>query len=204
MITLYGHPISGNTHRVSTFLSILGVDFEFVVVDLKQGAHKAAEFLALNPLGQVPVLEDGDLVLRDSAAILVYLARKFDKDNRWLPTDPAQQARVQQWLSTAVHDVQSGPFVIRAMKLFAMPGDFDAVKQKTENLFGDLFEPHLATNQWLAADTPTLADIACYSYVARVTDGDFSLDAYPNIQAWLARIEGIEGFSPMMKASDLG
>jgi len=88
MITLYGNPISGNSHRVNAFLD----------------EHKQPDYLALNPLGQVPVLTDGDLVLRDSSAILVYLARKYDKSNKWLPTDPDKQALVQQWLSNSVNE----------------------------------------------------------------------------------------------------
>lgn len=200
---LHGHPLSGNAHRAKTFLSILGVDYEDVFVDLKAGAHKAPDFLALNPLGQVPVFEDGDLVLRDSTAILTYLARKFDKENKWLPVDPTGHAQVQQWLSTAVNEVQNGPFVVRAIKLFGMPADRDAAVAKTEALFGNLFEPHLKDRSWLVGDGPTLADLACYSYIARVTEGDFSLEPYPAIRAWLERIEQIDGFAPMVHAADL-
>jgi len=113
MITFYGNPVSGNAHRVYNFLHILDLPFENKIVDLKSGEHKSADYLALNPLGQVPVLTDDNLVLRDSTAILMYLARKYDTSNQWLPTDPANQAQVQQWLSIAVHEIMNGPFVIR-------------------------------------------------------------------------------------------
>jgi len=201
MITLYGHPISGNSHRVRTFLSILGLEYENIVVDLPSGAHKKPDYLELNPLGQVPVLTDGNLTLRDSSAILVYLARKYDPDNKWLPTDPDKQAIVQQWLSTSVNEINNGPFILRAIKLFGNNADHDAIRQKTEALFGNLFEPHLDKNQWLAGNTATVADIACYSYIARVTEGDFSLEPYPAIRQWLERIESIKGFAPMMHAN---
>lgn len=82
-VRLYRHPLSGHSHRVELFLSLLGVPFELVEVDLTKGAHKEPAFLALNPLGQVPVLEDGDLVLADSNAILVYLALSYDRARRW-------------------------------------------------------------------------------------------------------------------------
>lgn len=200
---LHGHPISGNTHRVKAFLSILGVDYEDVFIDLKAGAHKSPDFLALNPLGQVPVLEDGDLVLRDSTAILVYLARSYDRHNHWLPADPAGRANVQQWLSTAVNEIQNGPFVLRAIKLFGRQADREAAVARTQALFGHLFEPHLTGRDWLVGDRATIADLACYSYIARVTEGDFSLEPYPAIRAWLARIEQIDGFLPMVHASDL-
>lgn len=200
---LYGHPLSCNTHRVQALLSILNVDHEYEIVDLTSGAHKQPEFLAKNPLGQVPVFEDGDLTLRDSSAILIYVAHKFDTDNKWLPADPAGAAKVQQWLSTAVNEVQNGPFVLRIVKLLDAPHDYDAAKAKTEALFGDLFEPHLSENDWLVDSAPTLADLACYGYIARVTEGDFDLSAYPAIQAWIKRVEGIDGFLQMPHAKDL-
>lgn len=199
---LYGHPLSGNTHRAAALLSILGVDYENITVDLPAGAHKAPDFLALNPLGQVPVLVDGDLVLRDSTAILVYITRKFDTQNRWLPVDAVGQAQVQEWLSTAVNEVMQGPFMVRAIPLFGIPADADAAKVKTTALFDALFEPHLKNRTWLVGDSATLADLACYSYIARVTEGDFSLDAYPAISAWLARVEALDNIAPMVNAAE--
>jgi len=200
---LHGHPVSGNTHRVKNFLHILGQEFDDITVDLPNRGHKAPEFLALNPLGQVPVLEDGDQVLRDSTAILVYLAAKLDSDRTWLPADPALQGEVQQWLSVAVHEIMDGPFVVRAIKLFGSPADADQANAKTSALFDNVFEPHLTGNDWLVGDAPTIADIACYSYIACVPDGDFDLTPYPQINAWLKRVEGIDGALPMQSAQEL-
>lgn len=200
---LYGHPLSGNSHRVQALLEILGLEYEFILVDLPNGAHKKPDFLALNPLGQVPVFEDGDLVLRDSTAILTYLAEKYDATGAWLPKDAVTRAQVQQWLSVAVHEIVNGPFVVRAAAIFGMPCDEEAVKAKTTDLFDALFEPHLKSNNWLVNATPTVADLACYSYVARVVEGDFSLDAYPAISGWLKRVEGIDKFPAMVWAADL-
>lgn len=200
---LYGHPLSGNTHRVQALLGLLGVDHDYVTVDLKTGAHKSPEFLALNPLGQVPVLVDGDLTLRDSTAIMTYVAARHDPQNRWFPTDPVARAKVQEWLSTAVNEIQHGPFVVRAIKLFGSPADEATAAAKTHALFSALFEPHLTGRDWLVGDDATAADLACYSYIARVTEGGFDLSAYPAITAWLARVEAIEGFPPMVRIEDL-
>lgn len=199
---LYGHPLSGNTHRVAALLGVLGVEYENITVDLPSGAHKTPEFLAKNPLGQVPVLEDGDLVLRDSTAILIYIARKYDTNNTWLPADAAGQAQVQEWLSTAVNEVMQGPFVVRAIKLFGAPADAQAAKAKTQALFDALFEPHLSKRTWLVGNSASLADLACYSYVARVTEGDFSLHDYPAICAWLTRVEALDNIAPMVNAAE--
>lgn len=200
---LYGHPISGNVHRVKALLHLLGVEFEDIVLDLPKRAHKAPEFLALNPLGQVPVLEDGELVLRDSTAILIYLAQTQDPARTWLPQAPATQARIQQWLSTSVNEIWAGPAALRAVRLFGAPRDYDAAWTRTEAVFGDLFEPHLMRSEWLVGTGPTIADLACYSYVARAPEGDFGLDAYPALRTWLARVEAIDGFLPMVHAADL-
>lgn len=200
---LYGHPMSGNTHRVQALMSVLNIPYDYEFVDLSNGAHKQPEFLAMNPLGQVPVLKDGDLVLRDSSAILVYLAGKYDTDGQWLPKDPAGSAEVHQWLSTAVNEVQAGPFVLRVIKLLGAPLDYDGALAKTNALFDNLFEPHLKSNDWLAGGKPSVADLACYSYIARVTEGDYDLSKYPAIQAWIARVEGIEGIAEMPHAADM-
>jgi glutathione S-transferase len=83
MITLYQHPLSGHSHRVRTFLSLIGQSANIVDVDLTAGAHKQKNFLEKNSFGQVPVLEDGDTILADSNAILIYLANKYDKEDKW-------------------------------------------------------------------------------------------------------------------------
>ena len=108
-LKLYRHPLSGHSHRVQLALSLMGLPHELIDVDLKKGAHKASDFLKLNPFGQVPVLDDDGTVVADSNAILVYLAAKFDHTGRWLPRDPKGQADVQAWLSVAAGQVAFGP-----------------------------------------------------------------------------------------------
>ena len=98
---LYSHPISGHVHRVRLFLSLLGLEHEVVHVDIRKGENKAPAFLALNSFGQLPVLDDGGVVVSDSNAILVYLAKREGRTD-WLPEDAAGAAAVQRWLSVAV------------------------------------------------------------------------------------------------------
>ena len=105
MIKLYDHPLSGHAHRARAMLKLLGLEYESVVVDLANNAHKSPEFLALNAFGQVPVLVDGDVVIRDSAAILTYLASKYDTSGYWLPKDPALAAEVAAWLTTSTKEI---------------------------------------------------------------------------------------------------
>lgn len=199
-LKLHGNRVSGNAHRVELMLGVLGADYEYVVVDFATRQQESPEFRRLNPLGQIPVLEDGAAVLCDSTAILVYLARKLDRDHRWLPTDPLGLALVQRWLAVAVGEIQAGPRVLRLIRLFGATLDHAAAMRTTRALFDALLEPHLERNHWLAQDRPSVADIACYGYIKRAPEGGFDLERYPNVLRWLARVEGLEGFVPMPPA----
>lgn len=200
---LYDHPVSGHAHRATAMLALLGVDYEAVIVDLQSGAHKQPEYLKLNPLGQVPTLEDGDVILRDSTAILTYLALKHDAARTWLPADPALAAKVQEWLATSVKEIFEGPCGARIAKFFGVPIDYDGAVEKTHVLMKSLFEPHLNANDWLVGSAPTIADVANYGYIAAVEEAGVSLADYPNVRAWLARIEALDGFPKIKSVSEI-
>jgi len=118
-IKLYNFPKSGHAHRIELMLSLLNLPTELVFVDLAKGEHKQPAFLALNPFGQVPVIDDNGTVIADSNAILVYLAKKYD-NGTWLPEEPEAAARVQRWLSVAAGPLAFGPAADRAG--FRRPG----------------------------------------------------------------------------------
>lgn len=191
-IRVHSHPLSGHVHRVELFLSLLGVPFERVSVDLAKAEHKSPAFLALNPFGQLPVIEDGEHVLADSNAILVYLAMTYDTAGRWLPRDAHGMARVQRWLSVAAGQLAYGPAVARVAMVFGRPAD-QAPREAAARLFA-VIETHLAHQAFLAADHPTIADLALYAYTAHAPEGGVSLAPYPQLRAWLARIEALPGF----------
>ena len=197
-IKLYRHELSGHAHRVETFLSILQQDYELVNVDLMAGEQKTEAFLKLNPFGQVPVLVDGEVTLSDSTAILVYLARKYGQ--KWLPTDALGQARVQRWLSVASGEVAAGPGAARLVKLFGAPLDHEVAVAKAHKLLGTL-ESHLSEHKFLAADEPTIADLAVYTYVAHAPEGGVSLQNYSQVRAWIFRVEALANFVPMKRSS---
>jgi len=201
MIKLYRHELSGHAHRVQLFLSILGLDHKLVDVDLMAGAHKSDTFRALNSFGQVPVIDDGGVIVADSNAILVYLAKKY-ADETWLPSAPLAAAQVQRWLSAAAGPIAFGPAAARLVTLFKAPLDHERTKTIAYGLF-DVMEQELATRSWLAGADVTIADIAGYSYIAHAPEGDVSLEPYPHIRAWLKRIEGLPGFVAM-KATAIG
>jgi glutathione S-transferase len=197
-LQLYRNAVSGHCHRVELFLSLLDLPCESIDVDLAQKQHKSPGFLAMNPLGQIPVLRDGDLTLADSNAILVYL-EALHAPGQWLPRDPVGAARVQRWLSLAAGPLAFGPAAARVVQLFKRPVDPKEAIERAEALFG-LMEAELERTPFLVGERATLADVAHYAYVARAPEGLVSLQPYPSIRAWLARIEALPGFVPMLKS----
>lgn len=190
---LYYHPLSGHAHRALLFLSLIGAPVELVHVDLAAGAHKRPEFLALNRFGQVPVLVDGDVVIADSNAILVYAARKLGRSD-WLPETPAGQAAVQRWLSVAAGQIAFGPAAARLITVFGARYNAEEVIARAHAVLA-VIEAELEGRDWIVAGaTPTIADVALYSYVARAPEGNVDLAAYPRVREWLARIEALPGF----------
>jgi glutathione S-transferase len=196
-LKLHSHPLSGHSHKVRLFLSLLGLPFETVDVDIPGGEHRRPDFLRLNAFGLVPVLEDGDRVVTDSNAILVYLAERYaEEPGRWLPRDPFALAQVQRWLSVSSGPLYEGPNKARLINLFKQDRDPAEVLAGSARLL-DVMESELANRPWLAGDAPTLADIANYSYVSVAPEGGISLDAYPRLREWIARVEALPGFVPM-------
>jgi glutathione S-transferase len=198
-LRLHAFSLSGHAHRAELFLSLLGLPYERIEVDLVKGVHKLPDFLAMNPFGQVPVLEDGDVVLSDSNAILVYLAMRYDTSGRWLPRDPVVAARIQRWFSVAAGELANGPGAARLVALFGAKLDHDRARAGAGVLFG-IMEAELGTRAYLASDAATLADVALYSYTLLAPEGGVSLDGYPNVRAWLGRVEELPGFKPMVRS----
>lgn len=198
-IKLYRIALSGHCHRVELLLSLLGLPYELVDIDTAKRAHKTPEFLAKNAFGQVPVMEDGDVTLADSNAILVYLEGRY-APGQWLPREPVQAAAVQRWLSVAAGQVAFGPAAARVITLFKRPADPAEAIARGTALF-EVMEGELKARPFLAGERATLADLANYAYIAHAPEGNVSLAPFPAIRAWLARIEALPGFVPMQKSA---
>ncbi len=193
-IRIHRHALSGHSHRVELLASLAGINHELVDVDLIAGEHKKKPFLTLNPAGQVPVVEDGETVITDSNAILVYLARKYAPD--WLPSDPVREAEVQKFLSLAAGEIAYGPAAARLITVFGAQLSTERAQAIAKVAF-DFLEQHLKDRQWLVGDRPSIADVAVYSYTAHAPEGNISLSTYPNVRGLLGRIEGLSGFVGM-------
>lgn len=199
-IRVYSHPLSGHSHRVRLMLSLIDLPFEVISVDVRGGETRSAEFLTKNPWGEVPVIEDGEAVIYDSTAILVYLALKYDEGGSWLPRDPQGAAEVQRWLGLAAGPIAFGPNRARLAALLNRPVDPVQAKAVSERLLTNL-ERELAGKVFALGETPTIADVAAYTYIALAPEGGVSLEPYPNVRAWLSRVEALPRFLPMTRSA---
>lgn len=192
---LYDLTLSGNCYKVRLFAALAGIPVDIVPVDFLAGEHKRLPLIELNPWGEIPILVDGEVVLRDSQAILVYLARRYAGD-AWLPADPAAMAEVVQWLSTAANEVQNGPGAARLVDKFGYAIDKADTLRRAARIL-PLIDARLAGHEWLALDRPSIADCAVFPYVALAPEGGVALGDFPHIGAWIARIKALPGFVPM-------
>ncbi|MDQ7090166.1 MAG: glutathione S-transferase [Methylococcales bacterium] len=198
-LKLYRPPLSGNAHRVELLLSFLGLEAEIIDVDLMKGEQRQAAFLKKNIFGQVPVLEDGEVTIVDSNAILVYLASQYDNEHTWLSLKPAKAAEVQRFLTVAAGAIAAGPATARLINLFGAALDKAQAVETAHTIFS-LLEQHLDDREWLADTQPTIADISNYPYIAHAPEGDVSLQNYPNVRAWLQRVENLPNFIYMQSS----
>ncbi|SMQ63589.1 glutathione S-transferase [Altererythrobacter xiamenensis] len=195
---LYHFPLSGHAHRARLFLSLIDARVDVVDLDLAGGEHKQPEYLKLNRFGQVPVLVDGETVVADSNAILVYAAKKFGRTD-WLPESPAEAAAVQRWLSVAAGQIAFGPAAARLITAFGAGFDADEVIGRAHAVLA-VIDAELEGRDWIASvSQASIADIALYSYIARAPEGNVDLSGYPEVRAWLARIEALSGFVPFQQ-----
>ena len=194
-IRLYTTLLSGHGHRVKLFLTLLDLPFEVVELDMRAGDNRKPEYLALNPFGQVPTIQDGAVTLFDSNAILVYLATRYGAAS-WLPSDPLGAAAVQRWLSLAAGQIAYGPCAARLVTVFGAPLHHETAKSIAVKLF-DVIDRELSTKPFAAGEQVTIADIAAHTYIAHAPEGGVSLEPYPNIRAWLRRVEALPRFIAM-------
>lgn len=195
MITLYEFPLSGNCHKVRLMLGLLKLNYQSIIIDGSQQQHQSESFLVMNPFGQVPVLEDGSNIIRDSQAILIYLAKEYGGE-QWWPEDSAEIAHISAWLSNVANEVARGPNALRLYYKFGRSINIKDAKEMTEKLF-NLLENHFSSHQWIANDKLSIADIALYPYIALSPEGQVDLSVFPSIQKWLCNIQALHGYVDM-------
>lgn len=186
MITLYT-AATPNGHKASVTLEELGLDYQVRAIDLGALEQKEPWFLELNPNGRIPVLVDGDHVVFESGAILMWLA---EREGRLLPADPAGRSRVLQWLMFQMGGV--GPMMGQANVFHRyapekLPWAIERYQRESRRLF-EVLESRLRDHEWLTDDY-SVADIANFCWVRTWEWSGASIDGLDGVQAWLRRIE---------------
>ena len=203
MLTLYDYELSGNCYKIRLMLGFLGIEHRTRHVDFHPGhEHKADWFLELNSLGQLPVIEDDGLALRDANAILTYLASRYDPSGQWgYGSDPARNGRIAQWLGFA-SDLSGSIGAARLHDAFGFDLDAESArttgKRQLRILDEHLWFAEAAGHPWLVAgDHPTIADVGCFPYTALSEDADLPRDDYPALRRWHDRFKRLPGFRVM-------
>jgi glutathione S-transferase len=192
-VKLYMTERSGNAYKARLLLAMLGVAYEPVMVDLAAGENHTPAFLALNPRGQVPVIEDEGKMYWDSTAVLVYLARKHDPYDRWLPNDAHGMAEVMQWLALAQNEIRYGLQSAYVMIAYNRSGHLEECRELGRKAL-HVLNARLSQRDWLALDRVTIADLACYPYAASAPVAGVALEPYEHVERWIARIESLPGW----------
>ena len=195
---VYGDLASGNCYKIKLLMALLGIEHEWIHVDILAGETRTADFLALNPAGRIPLLQiDADTCLAESNAILHYLA----DGSPLLPSDRLARAQVLQWQFFEQYSHEPYIAVARFIQHYLGLPDSrrDEYQAKQEGGHAALarMEQHLATRSWFVGEAASLADISLYAYTHVAHEGGFSLDAYPGIRAWLGRVEALPGYLTM-------
>lgn len=195
MLELYEFTLSGNCHKVRLMISLLGLSYNSITVNGSFREHKSSEFLSMNPFGQVPVLKDGDIVIRDSQAILMYLAQQYG-GGQWCPRDAVTMAHIVAWLATAANEMARGPNALRLHHKFGRDINLDDAQQIANTLL-NIMNERLEHHEWIATDAPSIADVALYPYIALAPEGKVDLSPYPSVLAWMHRMQALPGYVGM-------
>lgn len=186
---------SGNAYRVALTLEIAGMEWQPVWVDFFNGGARSDAFQALNPMGEVPVLDDGGRILTQSAVILTHVARKA---GRFLGGTSAEQDDVQRWLFWDAHKFTANAASVRFLSNF-LPADKRPEPviafQKARFLAAcKVLDAHLTGQDWVVGTGPSIADFALCSYLYYPEPFGFARTDWPRIDAWLDRIAALPGW----------
>jgi GSH-dependent disulfide-bond oxidoreductase len=189
LISLYTG-ISPAGYKVTIMLEECGLPYKPLFPDLTAREHKQPPFLAMNPNGRIPVIIDhdaGDLTVWESSAIQIYLA---EKTGRFLPTDPIKRIAVLQWLvwqTAGLGPMQAQLNVFRHLFPEKLPSVIGRYERETYRLYS-VMEKQLGERRYIACESYTIADMACWPWVASADWSRLSLDRYPNVRRWLEEV----------------
>jgi glutathione S-transferase len=192
--TLYGFAVSAPTYTAALMLSLCKHPFSYIHVNLRDGAHKQADYLVKNRYGQVPALRDGQMVTVQSSAILMHLAESLDK---FTAKSPAEKQRVREWLFWQWDKIAVPVFRLRARaKGWRQFGDEVRIMYDTEAKAAlAVLEQELTRSEWIVGKKPTIADVGIYGVIRFLSDANIEIGHYPHVVAWKKKFEELPGFA---------
>lgn len=194
---LYGFHMSGPTYKVGLMLSLIGEPFDYVSINLREGAHKRPEYLARNRYGQVPCLEDlsSGRTLVQSASILEYLA---DRSGRFGGSSYDERIATREWMFWDFDRLAPPVFRLRRIKLgMYAPAESTAQEyREAADAALKLLDGHLAGRDWIVGERPTIADIDIYGVLSMTGEAGIDLSAYPAVEAFTRRFAALPGHAP--------
>lgn len=198
-LTLFGDSISGNCMKPKWTADLLGIDYDWVEIDILAGGTQTEDFLTVNPVGQVPLARWPDgRVLPQSNAIMLYLAESAGSD--LIPADPFQKAQMMSWLFWEQYSHETAIAVRRFHKLYLKKPDDEIDPQlltKGRRALG-VMELQLTYTDWIAGSKMTCADIALVAYTRLAHEGGYDLSEFPSVERWVSRTESALGIPHAM------
>ena len=183
---LYDYLPSGNSYKVRLLLSYLGIKFSYVPIDIHKGETHTTDYLAMNPAGQIPVLQlDDGRTLAESNAILMFLG----EDTPYIPLNSFDRAKVVQWMFWEQYRHEPAIAVARFIRSYvpAREDELPTLMEKGRAALS-VMNSHLENQPWFVGTGPSLADISLYAYTHVAGEGGFDLSNYPYVQSWCARM----------------
>jgi glutathione S-transferase len=200
-LTLHDYELDDACYKVRLLLGALGLNYAKVAVDVHPGREQLSpKYLKLNPLGSLPILVDGEVLLHGAEAILAYLAQAHDPNKAWLPREPATFGAVMMWLGFAGGGLRCASLA-RMHHMLEVDADAAALDRGSRQAFR-VMDDHMTQREfdgekWFAAAHPTIADIALFPAIALSRDFGIDHDEYPALRRWMRHVRAIPGFVTM-------
>lgn len=206
MIKIYGNPLSVFVMKTILIANYLKLDYEFIELDPRKGELKTPEYLSMNPVGKMPVMQDEDFNLFESLAIMRYLSDKHG--SALYPIALKNRAIVDQWLDFST--VHFGSAALKAAfnkelyKIFGTQPDSKALEIAEAEMerYLPIIENQLAKTKYLGLDEISLADINLLAYCGFFTLLKYDLAAYPNLRAWMEDLRKTDFYTKAMAKID--
>jgi len=191
-ITLFGSFTSSSTYKPMLYLALARLPFSFRTVNLKYGAQKEADYLAVNRYGQVPALRHHGLTIVQSNVILDYLARTT---GHLAGKTEQEQWTAREWLSWEADNITNVAKVRHYSRFRQVdPAVMDYFRPQAEAAIG-FVDTALAGRAWLVGDAPTIADVARWGRMVFMAEGGLDITRWPNVEAWSRRLAAMPGFA---------